>query len=60
MVKPWLVNDYASKVVVDESELSEIAAPTGLRLYFAVASVMFSLIFVMYLMRMGWGHPEFE
>ncbi len=59
MVKPWLVNDYASENETDESELAELAAPTGLRVYFAVASVMFSLIIVMYLMRMGWGHPEF-
>jgi cytochrome c oxidase subunit 3 len=59
MVKPWLVNDYASEGGTDEAELAESAAPTGLRVYFVVASVMFSLIVVMYLMRMGWGHPEF-
>jgi cytochrome c oxidase subunit 3 len=59
MVQPWLVNDYASENDTDESKLSELAAPMGLRVYFAVASVMFSLIVVMYLMRMGWGHPEF-
>lgn len=59
MVKPWLVNDYASEGEADEANMAEIAAPMGLRVYFAVASVMFSLIVVMYLMRMGWGHPEF-
>lgn len=59
MVKPWLVNDYTSEGEVNEAEIAELAAPTGLRVYFAVATVMFSLIIVMYFMRMGWGHPEF-
>lgn len=59
-VKPWLVSDYAREgVTVDEEEMARWAAPTALRVYFAIASVMFSLIVVMYLMRMGWGHPEF-
>ena len=57
-MKPWLVNDYTSEGVTDEAKLAELAAPTGLRVYFAVASVMFSLIIVMYLMRMGWGIPS--
>src|SRR5437667_7052032 len=32
------------------------AAPTGLFLYFAVATVMFLLVTAAYLMRMGVGH----
>jgi cytochrome c oxidase subunit 3 len=41
---------------IDESAFPS-AAPTGLRVYFAVATVMFSLIAAAYLMRMGVGHP---
>jgi cytochrome c oxidase subunit 3 len=52
--KPWLVTDTERKPVV-EAELPS-AAPTGLRVYFAVASVMFALVIAVYLMRMGIGH----
>jgi cytochrome c oxidase subunit 3 len=52
--KPWLVTDTERKPVV-ETELHS-AAPTALRVYFAVASVMFALVIAVYLMRMGIGH----
>jgi cytochrome c oxidase subunit 3 len=56
--KPWLVIDRAEpKGAIVEEPRS--AAPTGLKVYFAVATVMFSLIAVMYVMRMGLGHAEF-
>jgi cytochrome c oxidase subunit 3 len=54
--KPWLVTDRGIVEDIDESAFPS-AAPTGLRVYFAVATVMFSLIAAMYLMRMGVGHP---
>jgi len=55
--KPWLVTDRGIAEDIDESAFAS-AAPTGLRVYFAVATVMFSLIAAMYLMRMGLGgHP---
>ena len=55
--KSWLVTDRATHDAVDES-LTPSAAPTGLRLYFAVATVMFLLVTAMYLMRMGLGHID--
>ena len=55
--KPWLVTDRKVAEDIDESAIAS-AAPTGLRVYFAVATVMFSLIIAVYLMRMGVGHPE--
>jgi len=54
--KPWLVTDQHIVEDIDESAFPS-AAPTGLRVYFAVATVMFSLIAAAYLMRMGVGHP---
>ena len=54
--KPWLVTDRGIVEDIDESAIPS-AAPTGLRVYFAVATVMFSLIAAAYLMRMGVGHP---
>jgi cytochrome c oxidase subunit 3 len=54
--KPWLVTDRGIVEDIDESSFVS-AAPTGLRVYFAVATVMFSLIAAVYLMRMGVGHP---
>ena len=54
--KPWLVKDQSIAEDVDESAFPP-AAPTGLRVYFVVATVMFSLIAAAYLMRMGVGHP---
>ena len=54
--KPWLVTDRGIVEDIDESAFPS-AAPTGLRVYFAVATVMFTLIAAMYLMRMGVGHP---
>jgi len=54
--KPWLVTDRGIAEDIDESSFVS-AAPTGLRVYFAVATVMFSLIAAVYLMRMGVGHP---
>jgi len=54
--KPWLVTDRSIAEDIDESSFVS-AAPTGLRVYFAVATVMFSLVAAVYLMRMGVGHP---
>jgi cytochrome c oxidase subunit 3 len=54
--KPWLVTDPSIAEDIDESAFPS-AAPTGLRVYFAVAGVMFSLIAAAYLIRMGVGHP---
>jgi len=50
------VTDRGIAEDIDESSFVS-AAPTGLRVYFAVATVMFSLIAGVYLMRMGVGHP---
>ncbi len=52
--KSWLVSDRVS--AEDDDSVVISAAPTGLRLYFAVATVMFLLVAAMYLMRMGVGH----
>jgi cytochrome c oxidase subunit 3 len=57
--KSWLVTDPARADDSDADVEAASAAPTGLRVYFAVASVMFVLLAVMYLMRMGVGHPGF-
>jgi len=54
--KPWLVTDQHIVGDIDESAFPS-AAPTGLRVYFAVATVLFALIAFAYLMRMGVGHP---
>jgi cytochrome c oxidase subunit 3 len=54
--KPWLVTDQHIVEDIDESAFPS-AAPTGLRVYFAVATVLFGLIAFAYLMRMGVGHP---
>ena len=50
--KPWMHVDRENLVDIDESA-TESAAPMGLRVYFAVACVMFGLIIAAYLMRMG-------
>jgi len=54
--KPWLVTDRHIVEDIDESAFPS-AAPTGLRVYFAVATVLFGLIAFAYLTRMGFGHP---
>jgi len=54
--KPWLVTDQSIVEDIDESALPS-AVPTGLWVYFAVATVLFSLIAAAYLTRMGVGHP---
>lgn len=54
--KPWLVKDRSLAEDIDESAFPS-AVPTGLWVYFAVATVLFSLIGAAYLMRMGVGHP---
>lgn len=54
--KPWLVKDRSLAEDIDESAFPS-AVPTGLWVYFAVATVLFSLIATAYLMRMGVGHP---
>ena len=54
--KPWLVKDRSIVEDIDESAFPS-AVPTGLWVYFAVATVLFSLIAAAYLMRMGVGHP---
>jgi cytochrome c oxidase subunit 3 len=53
--KPWLVTDRERAQLDVPAEMPS-AAPTGLRVYFAVASVMFLLVIGAYLMRMGIGH----
>jgi cytochrome c oxidase subunit 3 len=57
--KSWLVVDHARKDDSDPDIAPASSAPTGLRVYFGVASVMFLLVGVMYLMRMGVGHPGY-
>jgi cytochrome c oxidase subunit 3 len=54
--KSWLVTDHASAGDSGWDDAEASAAPTGLFVYFAVASVMFLLVAAMYLMRMGVGH----
>ena len=54
--KPWLVTDQEIVEDIDESAIPS-AAPTGLRVYFGVATVLFSLLAFAYLVRMGVGHP---
>ncbi len=53
MEKPWLVQDRTTAKDFERDPEPVSAAPTGLRVYFAVATVMFSLIAATYLMRMG-------
>jgi cytochrome c oxidase subunit 3 len=57
--KPWLVIDHAGADDGEGDAALASAAPTGLRVYFAVASVLFLLVGAMYLMRMGVGHIGF-
>jgi cytochrome c oxidase subunit 3 len=54
--KSWLVTDHAMPEDADRDDAAASAAPTGLLVYFAVATVMFLLVGAMYLMRMGVGH----
>lgn len=54
--KPWEVTDRATMEHADVDSVARSAAPTGLFLYFAVATVMFLLLTAAYLMRMGVGH----
>jgi len=55
--KSWLVKDEAVAPDPNDDSVAESAAPTGLRVYFGVATVMFLLVTAMYLMRMGISHP---
>ena len=57
--KPWEVTDPSTAKDRERDPEPVSAAPTGLRVYFAVATVMFGLFTAMYLMRMGLGHPGF-
>ncbi|HEY2444480.1 MAG TPA: cytochrome c oxidase subunit 3 [Rhizomicrobium sp.] len=57
--KSWLVVDRASMEHADADSVARSAAPTGLHLYFAVATVLFAVVTAMYLMRMGIGHIGF-
>jgi cytochrome c oxidase subunit 3 len=54
--KPWLVNDPATARDLERDPEPVSAAPTGLKVYFAVATVMFGLFGAMYVLRMGLGH----
>jgi cytochrome c oxidase subunit III len=54
--KSWLVQDKAAVGDPNDERVALSAAPTGLRVYFAVATVMFLIVATMYLMRMGLGH----
>ena len=54
--KSWEVTDRATMEHADVDSVARSAAPTGLYLYFAVATVMFLLVTAAYLMRMGVGH----
>ena len=54
--KSWLTVDSAGpEDLAREDEIVVSAAPTGLRVYFAVATVLFLIIGAAYLMRMGMG-----
>lgn len=57
--KSWLVTDRASAKDTAGDSVAVSAAPTGLFVYFAVATVLFLIVAVMYLMRMGVGHIGF-
>ena len=57
--KSWLVTDHATRDDTLGDDTAASPAPTGLYVYFAVATVMFLLIAAMYLMRMGVGHLGF-
>jgi cytochrome c oxidase subunit III len=57
--KSWLVTDRATAQDLERDAEPVSAAPTGLKVYFAVATVMFGLFTAMYLMRMGLGHVGF-
>jgi cytochrome c oxidase subunit 3 len=54
--KSWLVTDRVTAEEANDDGIVVSAAPTGLRVYFGVATVMFVLVAAMYLMRMGVGH----
>lgn len=55
--KSWLVVDQAkAEDSIGPEKDAVSAAPTGLRLYFVVATVLFLLVGAAYLMRMGMGH----
>ena len=54
--KSWEVTDRATMEHADVDSVARSAAPIGLYLYFAVATVMFLLVTAAYLMRMGVGH----
>jgi len=54
--KSWLVTDKVAAEEANDDAIVVSAAPTGLRVYFGVATVMFVLVAAMYLMRMGVGH----
>lgn len=54
--KSWLVQDKTVVGDPNDDRVALSAAPTGLRVYFAVATVMFLIVATMYLMRMGLGH----
>ena len=56
MDKSWLVTDQTTAKDFERDAEPVSAAPTGLRVYFAVAAVMFGLIAAAYLMRMGLAH----
>jgi cytochrome c oxidase subunit 3 len=52
--KSWLiVDDVRADDPTLEDKIAEAAPPTGLRVYFAVATVLFVLVGAAYLMRMG-------
>jgi cytochrome c oxidase subunit 3 len=55
--KPWLAPGLDSVTGPDAHGVRTLpAAAVGLRVYFAVATVMFMLIAVIFVMRMGGGH----
>jgi cytochrome c oxidase subunit 3 len=54
--KSWLVvDDVREDDPTIEDQIAEAAPPTGLRVYFAVATVLFLVLGAAYLMRMGMG-----
>lgn len=54
--KSWLtVDPVGTEDTTREDEIVASAAPTGLRVYFAVATVLFLILGAAYLMRMGMG-----
>jgi cytochrome c oxidase subunit 3 len=54
--KSWLiVDDVRADDPTLEDKIAEAAPPTGLRVYFAVATILFLILGAAYLMRMGMG-----